>query len=440
MTRKQVLKLILVPVLVGLVAVGGAYAWLEVASPPAQGKQVVAAARAVPAKAVLAAGDLVLKEVPRTLVGVDFLSELDQAVGKVTKVPLLPGELLMRGKLAAPGEGEAGLSSQLPQGRRALTVAADEVKAVAGLVQPGDRVDVIATLAGEVAGAEKSRLLLEDIPVLAVGPRLESGQRVPRGEAPRSITLAVTPEQAVALTLAEERGRIRLALRPLGGEWTRGEIELTTAAFASGRSARLAPPPGPPFALRVAVFAADATSLSSMGLGRDWPPGISARGETVRRAWEGRKEQAVARHDLDAGPGAPAQWRLGASVPVSASGVISWVDYGISLEVWPVSLAPEGWMVSVTAEMRYLDVPSATALASAGGKVYRISEVRPGSERLTSTLLLPAGGCLLIHGVAGASALAAPEGYRRLALPPELPSEAFLRGERELVIVLWLRS
>jgi pilus assembly protein CpaB len=452
MTRRRILKLILVPVLVGLVAVSATYAYLQrLAPPPAEEVRVVAAARAMPAGTVLTAADLVLTGVPPSLAGPEAVTDLAQAEGKVTLVPLVPGELVLRSKLVHPGSGP-GLGGHLPPGYRAVTVAADEVRAVAWLLRPGDRVDVIATFPREVAGADKSRLLLEDIQVVAVGRStgVASGNG-PGGEV-RSVTLAVTPEQAIALTLAEETGRIRLALRPLTGEWTRGEIELSTASFAAGASARLRPSPGPAFRSVAAVFEVPAGQLSALGLGRGWPAGMTVRDISFRRQLESLVNRGevrlVARRELAGGAGIPLRWEIDSSLPVSGRGGLAWMSYGFRLEVVGAPVDKQEWRVDAVAELRYLDLPgvrekegltSRTPGADGGaGAAVDVGKVLPGSERLAATLTLGGGNCAVVHGLLGTQCLAAPEGYVRLGLPVPLRSHEVEQGTSEMLVLLWV--
>ncbi|MEW6398045.1 MAG: Flp pilus assembly protein CpaB [Bacillota bacterium] len=453
MTRRQVLKLILLPVLVGLVAVSATYAYLQKLAPrPPEEVRVVAAARAMSSGTVLTAPDLVLKGVPPSLAGPETLTDLTQAEGKVTLVPLVPGELVLRSKLVYPGTS-LGLGSHLPSGYRAVTVAADEVKAVAWLLRPGDRVDVIATFPREVAGADKSRLLLEDVQVVAVGRTTEvvPPAKAAGGEV-RSVTVAVTPEQAIALALAEETGRIRLALRPLTGEWTRGEIELTTASFSAGTSARLKPVPGPALRSVAAMFEVQSGQLAALGLGRGWPAGIITRDASFRREVESLvtqgKGRLIARRELSGGSGVPVRWELESSVPVSGRGGLAWISYGFRLEVVGVPADKRGWRLDASAELRYLDVPQTGSngeplLGSLGtdGRAEATlgaEEVQPGSERLTGTVTLGVGDCLVIHGLLGAQCLGAPDGLSRLALPASLRSDEVERGTSEMLVLLWV--
>lgn len=217
-------------------------------------------------------------------------SDSAMVVGRVAKQDLLPGEPIFIEKVSGP-EGRAGLPAIIPPGMRAVTVAVSEVKAVAGFVKPGDRVDVLVTfLTREVGNGERpervTKTVLQNALVLAAAQTMtedtgtgsiEAPPGVVRGEASTSVvnddaededdgdskksrrskkeeksdakkkadekkvqkeaekerarmekqrresekkaknissvTLAVSPEDAQVITIAEETGELRLVLR-----------------------------------------------------------------------------------------------------------------------------------------------------------------------------------------------------------------------------------
>lgn len=125
---------------------------------------------------------------------------------------LVPGDILLEDKLYAKGEASAPL--RIPDGKRAVAVAVDEVVGVAGFVQPGSLVDVIAVVA--VDNNPVSKLVLQNVPILAVAQEDEAPEHRKKSRGARissSVTLAVTPAEAEKLVLATERGKIRLAMR-----------------------------------------------------------------------------------------------------------------------------------------------------------------------------------------------------------------------------------
>jgi pilus assembly protein CpaB len=134
-------------------------------------------------------------------------------VSVVKNEPILPAKL-------ASKEAGAGLPPIIPPGKRALSVRVNEVIGVAGYVLPGTRVDVVATgNAGTKTDDVTTKVVLQNVEVLAAGTRLE--QDTPDGKPMQVtvVTLLVTPEESERLTLASTEGKIQLALRnPLDTE------------------------------------------------------------------------------------------------------------------------------------------------------------------------------------------------------------------------------
>jgi pilus assembly protein CpaB len=102
---------------------------------------------------------------------------------------------------------------------RAIAVRVDDVVGVAGFLHPDDRVDVIVTLhPSRPADAEPvSKVILQNVKVLAVGKELEVSERNRTQANPTTVaTLLVNPEESEKLALAANEGRIMLTLR----SWT----------------------------------------------------------------------------------------------------------------------------------------------------------------------------------------------------------------------------
>lgn len=123
---------------------------------------------------------------------------------------------------------EGKLAIRVPVGMRAISIDTTAEIAVAGLVRPGDRVDVQVVYPGEDAiggargnGRSRSTTLLQMVPVLAVG-EVVIGEPVKDGvtgavSAPpppaRNVTLALDPQQVSELSLAKSTGALYLSLR-----------------------------------------------------------------------------------------------------------------------------------------------------------------------------------------------------------------------------------
>jgi pilus assembly protein CpaB len=109
--------------------------------------------------------------------------------------------------------GADGISATIDRGYRAVSVTINDVSGVAGLIQPGARVDVLFTRPGTMAEAITSTIL-QDVKVLAVGRAVQANQAVdPKAPKVPVATLVVTPEDAQKLELAKNEGRISLSLR-----------------------------------------------------------------------------------------------------------------------------------------------------------------------------------------------------------------------------------
>lgn len=132
--------------------------------------------------------------------------------GRVLRRPVSAGEPVLEPFLL-PAGAEAGLGSVITSKSRAVSVKVDDVIAVAGFVKPGARVDVLATLRRiDRNGAPHSKVILQDIPVLAVDQTMEEARN---GEPKASsvVTLEVNPEQAEKLIYSAHEGQLQLALR-----------------------------------------------------------------------------------------------------------------------------------------------------------------------------------------------------------------------------------
>lgn len=142
-------------------------------------------------------------------------------VGAVVREPLDEGAPITRGAVVRPGE-RGFLAAVLEPGMQAVSVPVDQATGSAGLVFPGDRVDVLLTqtLQAEGTGGRErfvAETVLRDVRVLAVGQRLSTAAEGSDELSPkiRTATLEVSPEGARRVALALELGRVWLGLRSL---------------------------------------------------------------------------------------------------------------------------------------------------------------------------------------------------------------------------------
>ncbi|MCZ6878040.1 MAG: Flp pilus assembly protein CpaB [Acidobacteria bacterium] len=136
----------------------------------------------------------------------------EEIVGRGVIVPMIPNEPVLESKLA-PREAGAGLTTAIPEGMRAVAIKVNDVIGIAGFVLPGTRVDVIVVGSpDERKRNDTSKMILENIVVLAAGQNIEQGIDG-EPQAVQVITLLVTPVGAEKLALASVDGRLQLALR-----------------------------------------------------------------------------------------------------------------------------------------------------------------------------------------------------------------------------------
>ncbi|MEK0086144.1 Flp pilus assembly protein CpaB [Benzoatithermus flavus] len=141
--------------------------------------------------------------------------------GAVLRRPVATGEPIVALNLVRPGD-RGFLAAVLDPGMRAVSVPIDEASGNAGLILPGDRVDLILTQtlgAPDIPSGVRrvSETILEDVRVIAMGRRLrsESGDEGSSGSQVRTATLETTPAGAEKVALVTELGKLALSLRSL---------------------------------------------------------------------------------------------------------------------------------------------------------------------------------------------------------------------------------
>lgn len=170
----------------------------------------------------------------------------DKLIGRVATVRISMREPVTENRLAPVGTA-GGLSSVIPDGYRAMTVKVDDVVGVSGFIQPGTLVDVVVTIIppdNERQREKVSKIVLQNIKVLASGQNIDKPKNEKETERVKAVTLQVTPQQAEKLALASSEGRLQLVMRnsiDQGDERTTGANKVTLLA---GESAQPIPEPG----------------------------------------------------------------------------------------------------------------------------------------------------------------------------------------------------
>jgi pilus assembly protein CpaB len=163
---------------------------------------------------------------PLALVPEGSVNELAEVEGMVASQGFLPGEVILKARLANHLGGSTLAALVEPQ-KRAVTVRVNDVVGVGGFLLPGNRVDVVATRSNPGSRQAVTRTVLEDLKVLAVDQTASADKDRP--VVVRAVTLEVTPAEAEVLVKATGEGSVQLTLRnPLDKERVVREEERRT--------------------------------------------------------------------------------------------------------------------------------------------------------------------------------------------------------------------
>jgi pilus assembly protein CpaB len=184
-------------------------------------------------------------------------ADLDKVVGQRVLTAMKPGDPILLQSLE--NAGYMPFSTELADGRRAITFPVDEVNSFSGLLAPGDVIDLLYSIESRRSGtggpAVSVRPFLQQVRVLATGTttrrqktRDEAGveQEVDREFA--TVTLHVAPDEAQKIILAERTGTLTAMLRNPHDQAVISEAAMTSdslvappksAAHAGGRTIEL---------------------------------------------------------------------------------------------------------------------------------------------------------------------------------------------------------
>jgi pilus assembly protein CpaB len=193
-----------------------------IAAPPPAKTVVLTAARAMRAGSLLKPEDLTAKEISaednRPDMSLDTPDARHSLSGAMVRRSLSAGEAIRGGDVMRPGD-HGFLAAVLAPGMRAVTVGVDAVTGSAGLIWPGDRVDLILTQTIQeqqlpIGRRVAAETVLSDVRVIAIDQQLVQGAEASGPDAQaRTVTLEVTPDQAERVSVATRLGRLSLAVR-----------------------------------------------------------------------------------------------------------------------------------------------------------------------------------------------------------------------------------
>lgn len=200
---------------------------VEAPPPPPAKVKVLVAARPLSLGTLLKDEDLVVRDLGAEAVPDGALEPTDEIRaelrGALLRRYLDPNTAVLRSDVLRPRD-RGFLAAVLRPGTRAIAVGVDVVTGTAGLIWPGDQVDLILTQSFNEAPVSRrvvGETVLSDIRVIAVDQQISHGAAPGAnagagvGRVARTVTLEVTPEQAERIAVATRLGRIDLTVRAI---------------------------------------------------------------------------------------------------------------------------------------------------------------------------------------------------------------------------------
>ena len=189
----------------------------------ASATHILVAGHDLPAGSILREEDLDWASWPEKGLAESYIVRKEGAeqdfVAAVVRRGIAAGEPITAGRVVKQGQ-RGFLAAILTPGMRAVSVPVNATSGVAGLLFPGDRVDIILTHEIGRRGAQgegrrrASETVLNNVRLLAVDQHTDDQNNQPA--VAKNATLEVTPGQAEAITMLVDMGRLSLSLRSLG--------------------------------------------------------------------------------------------------------------------------------------------------------------------------------------------------------------------------------
>ena len=219
--------ILLLAIIFGGIAAFGAFQYMKTMEDTYQLSgnytQVATARENITARTIIQGSMLEFIEVPVEYVMSGAVLDPADAVGKLARSDIFPGEQLMTQKLMNREDQQGGLAVKVEEGKRAVTIPVGQVSSLHGLLEVNDKVDVMVTFGYKleetdpVTGSSEEKdhvatsTVIHSTPILAINAYTMSGEK--GSEEVSTVTVMVTPEEAQLIALATQQGVVQLALR-----------------------------------------------------------------------------------------------------------------------------------------------------------------------------------------------------------------------------------
>jgi len=161
-------------------------------------------------------GMVSLQEWPKDKVPVGAITKWEEIDERRPRTVIFEGEPLLDGKFLPKGQTHDPIAG-IPSGMRLKTISVDAQKSVAGLLSPGDRVDLqlyVKKNERESIPNSFTKIIMQNVRVYAVDQTIQRSADGSEGRTvAKTVSLIVTPQQANRITTAENLGDISLIPR-----------------------------------------------------------------------------------------------------------------------------------------------------------------------------------------------------------------------------------
>jgi len=150
------------------------------------------------------------RDVEQAKAPVDAFNSSNAVVGQIAAYPI-PAGTIVSNHAIKPMAVQTGFEGKIKEGMRAITFGVDTNSGVAGFIAPGSHVDVVAITGS--ADNTKAAPVMSDVEVVAVGTTYQKAPGSTTANPAGSVTVAVTPEDAVKMIRAISAAKLYLTLR-----------------------------------------------------------------------------------------------------------------------------------------------------------------------------------------------------------------------------------
>ncbi|MBT7409103.1 MAG: Flp pilus assembly protein CpaB [Methylococcales bacterium] len=177
--------------------------------------KVVVPTSNLPVGTIMSYGNVASRSVPKEFVHSDAITpdRYSELIGSALVTPAEVGKPILYSHVTK-GKVSSGFSNRIDKGKRAMTFPVDTVSSISGLLVPGDKIDLLATLRDNKVNVTMT--LLKNVTILATDQKTAPGSEMnSRGQssAPQAITIMVSPENASKIIHVRSEGTLTAILR-----------------------------------------------------------------------------------------------------------------------------------------------------------------------------------------------------------------------------------